>query len=265
MHHERSLDEILDRVYRRARRLRVRKLASHAASGALAMTLVGGGVVFALTRPPSEPEPLHDGVIPTLTAEPKPSVKPSESKKPTPKATPKTSPKSDPKASPKESPAPTDPKCLNSFDPACGEFRWASQPAKDTPMSVTVTAPATVEVGTDVSFAVRLSDPDAKIWRDAYKLDFGDGTRIYGPADKSCKKAYGPWTVPPRGGDAYETVYHHTFTTPGTYKAWMKFLSIDRRDVWPRPCQQAYGDYGYVERTIVVTEPEPEPSPSPSV
>lgn len=264
----RTEDEILRWVYRRGSMLRLRAKATRVLSTSLVLAMLSGGMVFALNRSPGDLQPSHEG--PPVLADDSPSPKKSETPKPKPTTSPKpkpttsTSPKPQPTTEPKPATS-SEPKpdCFNSFDPACGDFFWKSAPQKNQPLTIAVDVPDAV-TGTDTPFAVHVADADAKIWRDAYKIDFGDGTKIMGPADKSCKKGYGPWTLPVRAGDEYDTTFRHTYEAAGTYTVYVHFHSIDRRD-GTVPCQQAYGSQNTIAVTVVVTDPPPDPSPSPSI
>jgi hypothetical protein len=267
----RTEDEILEHVYRRAAQIRRPRMIAHVMLSVLMVSMLGGGTVLAMHR--GQPvEPAHDGGTPTLVdddekKEPKPERK-KEATKPEPEPTkepadePKDKPEKEPvKDEPKDEPKDEQPFCFNSFDPACGDFYWKTYPGTNQALSLDVDASEAI-VGQETSFTVSVSDADAKIWREAYKIDFGDGTKLKGGADWwACKKGYGKWSVPTKGGDSYSKTFTHTYTAAGTYKAWVYFRSKDVRD-GASPCQQAYGSEKIVEVTIVVSEPAPEPSPS---
>lgn len=261
-------DEILARVYRRGRALRLRRRLARGASSLTMLALLTGGMVFAASRTPQDKPPSTDALHepedpkpPKPAPSPKPSPdepspKPSESQKPESKPAPKPTEEPDPK------PSPTESDCLNSFDPACGYFEWVDKPEPNQPLVITVNVPDAV-AGEDAAFGVRVSDADAKIFREFWKVDFGDGSYSKGYGDKSCTKAYGPWTLPSRLGDVHETAFHHTYAAAGTYTVTVHYHSYDRRD-GKRPCQQAYGSESTVQVTVTVTEPAPPPPPSPS-
>ncbi len=267
----RNEEEVLRWVYKRGTLLRVRAKAARVMSTSLVLSMLGGGMVFALNRPPVDVEPAHQDepiVVVDKTAssspKPKPAPKPATaSPKPKPVAT--YSPKPKPTETTKIEPKPTTEAlyCLNSFDPACGEFTWKTAPEKNQGLVLTATHAGGI-TGADTAFNVHVADADAKIWREAYKIDFGDGTYTYGPSYKACKKAYGPWTVPVRSDDSYDTTFHHTYATPGTYTVLIKFFSKDARD-GAVPCQQAYGSGSAIYLAVTVTDPaSPSPSPDPS-
>lgn len=256
----RSIDEILDQVYRRGRLLRRRRRVARTTASMLAVVLLGGGMMQAVGGL-RKGETLHFDDTPIESVSPKPS--PVLSEKPTPVSSPKPTSKPVAKPAPKlESPKPKPPACLNSFDPVCGEFSWVTKPGSNQPLVITVEMPA-VEAGTEASFTVRGSDADADILNDFWWIDFGDGTSTMGPGDKSCAKAYGPWSLPARKADSWEKTFTHTYAAPGTYTMWVKLISYDVRE-GKRPCQQAYGSYGKVPITVVVNDPSPpEPPPGP--
>src|SRR2546421_3551967 len=77
---------------------------------------------------------------------------------------------------PGPAPAPA-PACRNSYDAACGPFRWDPEPGPNAPLTVAVTPPSQqVIAGKEVNFHVVADDPDAKIDR-CYAVDFGDGEK----------------------------------------------------------------------------------------
>src|SRR5207302_4809101 len=66
--------------------------------------------------------------------------------------------------------------CRDSYDPACGPFRWDPDPGPNQPLTVTVTPQSQQgKVGQAVNFHVVADDPDARIARDCAVIDFGDG------------------------------------------------------------------------------------------
>jgi hypothetical protein len=111
-------------------------------------------------------------------------------------------------------PAPP-PTCHNSYDPACGPFRWDPDPGPNAPLTVTITPPSQqVKANQPVNFHVMGHDPDAKIQRDCVFFDFGDGQTGGGcPPPPTCQTPYGPWTPPAKVDDTYEFQVTHTYTT----------------------------------------------------
>lgn len=121
--------------------------------------------------------------------------------------------------------------CRNSYDPACGSFYWDPQPV-NSPLSVEV---AVVDVQSRsnseyvVDFRVSVTDPDARINRDCYLADYGDGDLEGCLAKTGCRRgpqAYGPWSPSPKTPDTFETLARHVYRQPGQYVAEFKFRSL---------------------------------------
>jgi len=152
---------------------------------------------------------------------------------------------------PVPAPAPTPAKpCHNSYDPACGSFRWDSDPGPNQPLTVTVSPPSQqVNAGTEVNFHVVADDPDAKIDR-CYAVDFGDGQKGNTcPAPAACQTAYGPWSPPAKVHDHYELDVKHTYATarPDAYVASFQLQSHSFCN--PDP----YGGSGQAPATVKVS------------
>ena len=259
----RPIDEILQGVYVRGKKLRRRRMLDRGVTMTLFAAIISGTMAIAFIGQTSQIPPTQE-----ITMPPAPEKEKTYVPTPKPEPTKTTKKKTEPIAKPKPAPEPTksyEPKpdlvCLNSFDPACGEFYWKSKPASKQPLYITVDAPQFV-AGEMGGFTVRLSDGDALVAERAYKVFFGDGTYAKDYTDKACKKAYGPWTLPPKQGDTYERGFAHTYTEPGTYTVQIYWLSIDRFD-GPRPCQSAYGSEGWTEIEVTVVAAEPDPTPTP--
>ena len=263
----RSVDEIYSQVVARGKKLRRRRVLDRGAamtsvvvllSGTMAVALMGGAKQLPPAEKSIEQPPMPGG---EKTYVPTPKPEPTKSSKP--KADPvvsKPKPQPEPTKTATSEPKP-DPKCLNSFDPVCGEFSWKTKPYSKMPLVITVDAPQFI-AGAAGEINVHLSDGDALIAERAYKVLWGDDTYTKDYTDKTCKKAYGPWTLPPKQGDTYERGFDHTYSEPGTYTVQIYWLSIDRFD-GPRPCQSAYGSEGWTEIEItVVAPPEPDPTPT---
>jgi hypothetical protein len=109
--------------------------------------------------------------------------------------------------------------CHNSYDPACGPFHWDSDPGPNAPLTVAVT---TQQVnGTDsVNFHIVAHDPDAKVDKCAFFIDFGDGhSGSTCPPPPTCQTPYGPWTLPAKVDDQQEFDIPHTYPSAGSYQA----------------------------------------------
>lgn len=258
-------EEILAKVYRRGRALRRRRRVAQTLSSALVLSLAGGGMVFALSGAPRQKQalPAHEPTVSdTATAKPKPPESPKP--KPTSSETPKPKPTTETKESPKAEPKPTSdpaPECFNSTNPECGEFSWKTKPSNSW-MEAGVDGPPALLVGQQGGWMLTAADADAKVvW---YGVMWGDGGYTF-PSDKpACVKGYGSWSLPPKASGSLEKWLTHTFEAPGTYTIKFKVMSRDNRQVDGKYlCQQAYGEYKYLERTVVVTQPE-SPSPDPT-
>ena len=107
--------------------------------------------------------------------------------------------------------------CRNSYDPACGPFRWDPDPGPNAPLTVTVTPPSQqVKTGAEVNFHIVAHDPDAKVDR-CYAFDFGDGQKgTTCPPPAACQTPYGPWTPPAKVDDTYTPTpdVTHKYSTP---------------------------------------------------
>ncbi|MBV8982315.1 MAG: hypothetical protein JO086_15540 [Acidimicrobiia bacterium] len=117
-----------------------------------------------------------------------------------------------PKATTTTRPAPSP--CRNSYDPACGPFRWDPDPGPNSPLTVTVSPQSQQgNAGQEVNFHIVAQDPDAKIDR-CVVVDFGDGqTSNDCPPSPTCQAPYGPWTPPAKSSDRYELDIDHTYAT----------------------------------------------------
>jgi len=118
-------------------------------------------------------------------------------------------------ARPAPAPAKT---CHNSYDPACGPFRWDPDPGANQPLQVTASAQQ-VKAGDPVNFHIVADDPDAKIDR-CYTFDFGDGQKgSTCPPAADCQTPYGPWTPPAKVTDHWVVDVPHKYPAPGSYAA----------------------------------------------
>ncbi|HEX9683995.1 MAG TPA: hypothetical protein VGA13_13005 [Acidimicrobiales bacterium] len=130
----------------------------------------------------------------------------------------------------------SDTRCRNSYDSACGPFRYDPDPPADQPLTVAVDAPGSVIAGSEVTFDVVADDPDAPI-SDCRSWDFGDGTTntndtvndppTCGDESEPPQPArYGQWDPPEPGPAGRRTdTYTHTFDEPGTYTVMFRYRS----------------------------------------
>ena len=120
--------------------------------------------------------------------------------------------------------------CRNSFDRACGPFRWDPPPGPNQPLTVDVTfTPAVPKAGSSVTFRVKVDDPDGDrlLSRSEGTVDYGDGSPVTGVSGHlDCVQGAGPWTTPVPVPVHEELTYHHVYAQPGTYIAKFTFRSL---------------------------------------
>jgi hypothetical protein len=108
----------------------------------------------------------------------------------------------------------TAPACRNSYDPKCGPFRWDPDPGPNAPLTVTVTpASQNAPAGQEVTFHIVAKDPDAKIDRGCFVIEFGDDDKHPTCPSPTCQTPYGPWTPPAKVADQVEVDIKHVYTT----------------------------------------------------
>jgi hypothetical protein len=148
------------------------------------------------------------------------------------------------------------PNCHNSYDPACGPFRWDSDPGSNAPITGNLMAsPQTATVGQKVIFTVTGDDPDAAPLQEC-NIDFNDGYAVTcdpRPAvDPSyCPKQYGPWTPPARQDGKLNNTWDHTYTKSGTYTVTFNIRSAMQE------CNNPYAGSADVQVTVFVTPASP--------
>ena len=192
----------------------------------------------------------------TTTTQPASVLGTSFTQVPTTTTPPKSTGKSAPSStSPGPAPAPAPPACHNSYDPACGAFRWEPAPATDQPEQVTLTpSNTTVRVNENVGFHVAISDPDNRNFVEcAFHWDYGDGVQEQTthcdptPGTNPCPTRYGPWMPPAaQAGNEDFAGIGHSWTTPGTYTV------TYTHDSRPNSCYNPYASAGTGTATITV-------------
>jgi hypothetical protein len=110
--------------------------------------------------------------------------------------------------------------CRNSFDPACGPFRWDPPPGPNSPLEISIThSPSAARIGGEVTVTVHVSDADALI--DDVMVSFGDGDVFTIPPASiiSCdvEPPTGPWDPPEPSPDAFDKTFPHTYTKAGDF------------------------------------------------
>jgi hypothetical protein len=139
-------------------------------------------------------------------------------------------------APPTTQPAPT---CRNSFDSACGEFRWDPDPGPNAAVNVAfLNASGTIPAG-EYTFRASWADDDASIAYSDFALD---GDALLGQACTQ-EARFGPWTPPARAGGAGEVA--ETFTlTPGEHTIAVMVGTGD--------CNNPYASQATVEVVVTV-------------
>lgn len=141
--------------------------------------------------------------------------------------------------------------CRDSYDPACGEFRWDPDPGPNQPVSVTVTMePANPHPGDEVTFHVVVDDPDHQVSPACgNSIEYGDG---YGEGTAcplmACRQPFGPHTPPAREPGQLSTDIVHTYADAGSYTATFVFDSGSNFD-----CDDPYASSGERSITFEVT------------
>ena len=116
--------------------------------------------------------------------------------------------------------------CRNSYEQACGAFRWDPSPAPGGTPSVSIKySPAEPLAGQQVTFTVTISDPNTAVYT-CGQVSYGDGmneTCTASTASPNCRVRYGPWTPPSRYADSVSTSFAYTYKTAGTYTVSAKY------------------------------------------
>lgn len=121
--------------------------------------------------------------------------------------------------------------CHNSYNPACGAFRWSPAPAVD-PVSVQITfSPDHPVAGNTVTFRVTYSDGNSVVDTNCANVSGGGGMGPnYGcqsaqAPSSSCPTRYGPWDPPAKQPSAGSMTYPYKYDTPGTYTFSAEYLA----------------------------------------
>jgi len=234
----RSRDELLDRVYGRARQLWWRRRVVPVAAAALVLVagvvtpavLAGGDSrqrVVAVTRP-TEPASTSTSAEPAVTT-PTIAIPPPTSAAPTTSVVRTTT---------------TRLVCRNSYDPRCGLFRWDPAPGPNAPSTGEITyTPTHPRVGDLVTFHITFTNPDGPADGCETTTDYGDGMvsnsscSVLAPPG-GCKTPYGPWTPPAKKADTV------SFDSPAyPYKAAGTYTVAVKGDAGLDPCDQPTNPY----------------------
>lgn len=123
-----------------------------------------------------------------------------------------------------------DPRCRQSFDPACGPFFWTTTPGADaTPVMTLTTNPDPPRARQSVTFVFNVRDQDGPVADECFEFETGDGhvyaivdgRQVSGPvpcAAPSCAAPAGAWTPPSRASDTKSFTIVHTFATTGEFR-----------------------------------------------
>ncbi len=134
--------------------------------------------------------------------------------------------------------------CVQSFDPACGDFYWAPPAGPNTPIDLSVTIePPFPAAGQLVVITVTWSDREANAGFDHLETPMAcephpDGscdTTVALPATNSpCTPPFGPWPPPPPRPSEGSTRYLRAYAEPGVY-TWTVRVSAFTIGA-PHPC-----------------------------
>jgi hypothetical protein len=140
------------------------------------------------------------------------------------------------------SPTTTTTVCTDSFQPGCGSFRWATAPAANQPMTVTMELVTEhVVAGEWLEVRFRVADPDATPMRSG--LSLGPVGQDLGLTPGNCyehgtEQGFGPWSPPAPRGASDDYIAKRRIAQPGTYWVTGCIASVS----WERP-NHAEGDY----------------------
>ena len=116
----------------------------------------------------------------------------------------------------------SDPCRNNNGNDSCGQFRWASDPGPNAPLQFTITySPQQPHAGQEVTFTVRVVDPDASpinACGDAYD-DQPTFAAVGCAHTMECAANYGTWDVPPKQRGEATFTYKHAFVSAGEHHA----------------------------------------------
>jgi hypothetical protein len=142
--------------------------------------------------------------------------------------------------------------CHDSYDPACGPFRWDPEPAANREMTVTVEVDrTTVAAGEPVTITARAADADGPARICALLTDAAVQEPACAFAACAEQERHGPWEPPtPQPGEDSETLVH-TYDRPGTYTVSVFAVS------YAGPCglsaYDVFGDDGNATVQVTVT------------
>lgn len=261
-----SLDELLKRVYKKARSMERRRRLTRWTSIAAAVALVASASAFGI-RALSSPE--------VQAAEtPSPDATVTETDLPAPSAEPSPSPVPSGEETPGPSAAPTL-VCRNSTNPDCGEFYWDPDPGPNAPLTIEIEMdPINPEPGKPVTFTITVDDPDAVVSADGIIVRM-DQTAYVHPDCRGLR--YGPWDTPAKKHG--RAVVTRTYTLSSGYHT-ISVQALSEGYCGGEP-NSPYGSASHTSRSFLVggTDPPtespttspsptesatPEPSPSPS-
>lgn len=139
--------------------------------------------------------------------------------------------------------------CHNSYNAACGTFRWSPAPAPADAWTMRITPSDSQPVaGQEVTFTVTYSDPNAAVVTDCpTAVEYGDMSLSTGCSiDTQCTTRYGAWAPPPKHPSSGTIVLKHTYTSPGPYTVTVKYpAGVD--------CYDPYRDVLSASLPITVT------------
>lgn len=201
-------EALLDRVMMRGeaiKRSRQRRMAGVFAGTLILLLLTGGFVLW--------PRQSRERPVPVLaTASASHDAEGTTEQSPAPASQSTDQPTADPGAG---EATPTG--CMNSHDPACGEFRWEPAPEQNEPMEIRISySPDTPKVGDTVVFDIEIRDDAADARIDLY--GFGDQPDMMpGFSCPTTESRYGPWAPPPKNTRPRHIKVEHVYEEPGAY------------------------------------------------
>lgn len=147
--------------------------------------------------------------------------------------------------------------CHDSYNPACGTFRWASPPlAADSPTVSIQYTPSSPVAGDTVTFTVSYSDPDTSV---APCGEVHTGTPMNSGCSvdyKACATRYGAWDPPSKQPGSNTLTYSVYYKSTGSYT-----FSVDY--AIGTPCYDPYQSNAAGSVTVVVGSASASTMPQP--
>lgn len=144
--------------------------------------------------------------------------------------------------------------CHNSFNPACGPFRWSSPPGPAGTPTVSIQySPTNPVAGGTVTFTVSYSDPDTSV-APCGSVQTGTPLNQGCAVDyAACPTRYGPWDPPARHPGSNTLTYPVKYESSGSYT-----FSVDY--AVGTPCYDPYQGHATGSTTVTVGPSPPTTS-----